>query len=325
MPARRPKPQSKNRRQLTVGEFFERYGDDLQLSLHGDEIGFDRLIREPTINRPGLALAGFFTYFAFRRIQVIGNSESSYLNSLSPGARCAHFADLCSRDIPCIVVSRGKALAPELVSIAAERGITVFQTEMISMKFINAATIRLEWDFAPTQSEHGCMVDVKGIGVLIRGESGAGKSEAVLGLLERGASLVADDVVRLRSLEGRELVGTALEVGRYHMEVRGLGIINVPAMFGASSMRMEKRLDVVVTLRPLEALDEVERVGVRKRKYDILGIKVPHVVLPVAPGRDMARLVEVAALDQKLKTFGHDSAVEFDKKLLKTLAEKRKN
>ncbi len=324
MSVKRPRAGERRRNLLTVGEFYSRYAEDLSLSIHSSESGFERIIKEPTINRPGLALAGFFTYFAFRRIQVIGNSESSYLNSLRPDQRARHFSDLCARNIPCIVVSRGKALPSELLEIAEQQGITVLKTEMISMKFINAATIRLEWDFAPTTNEHACMVDVQGIGVMVRGESGAGKSECVLGLIERGASLVADDIVRFRSVDGRELVGTSLDLGRFHMEVRGLGIINVPALFGASAMRVDKRLDLVVTLKPVEKSGDIERVGVRKRTYEILGIRVPHIVLPVAPGRDMAGLVEVAALDQKLKTFGHDSAIEFDKKLLETMAEKRK-
>ncbi len=324
MPAKRG---AANRRPetLTVGDFFGRYADALGLSLHGSEAGFDRPIKEPTINRPGLALAGFFTYFAFRRIQVIGNSESSYLKSLPPAERAGHFAALCDRNIPCIVVSRGKALPDDLLEIAQARGIAVLKTRMISMKFINAATIRLEWDFAPSTSEHGCMVDVQGIGVMVRGESGTGKSECVLGLLERGASLVADDITRLRAIEGRELIGTSPDLGRFHMEVRGLGIINVPAIFGAASMRIEKRLDLVVTLKPVGKTAGIERVGLKKKSYEILGIRVPHVELPVAAGRDMASLVEVAALDQKLKSFGHDGAVEFDKKLLKIMAEKRMN
>ena len=325
MASKRPKGAGNRREPPSVGEFFASYSNELGLSLLGSEVGFDRLIKEPTINRPGLALAGFLTYFAFRRIQVIGNSESSYLHSLRPDQRARHFGDLCGRNIPCIVVSRGKELPPELLEIAETKGITVFKTDMISMKFINAATIRLEWDFAPTTTEHGCMVDMQGIGVMVRGDSGTGKSECVLGLIERGASLVADDIVRFRALEGRELIATSMELGRYHMEVRGLGIINVPALFGASAMRVDKRLDLVVTLKSVDQTADIERVGLRKKTYDILGIRVPHIELPVAPGRDMARLVEVAALDQKLMTFGHDSAVEFDKKLLKIMAEKRKN
>jgi HPr kinase/phosphorylase len=313
----------KIRESLTVGEFFQWQGQKLGLSLVGSDVGFQRRIREPTINRPGLALAGFFTYFAFRRIQVIGNSERSYLNSLPPEGARARFRELCAREIPCIVVSRGKNLSQDLLDIAEEVGISVFQTTMISMKFINAATIRLEWDFAPTTTEHGSMVDVQGIGVLVRGESGAGKSETVLGLIERGASLVADDFVIFRAIEGRELTGSAREFGRSHMDVRGLGIINVAALYGVAAIRFEKRIDLVISLKPMEHINELERLGLKKKEYTILGMKVPHIELLVAPGRDMAHLVEVAALDQKLKTLGHDTAIEFDKKLLKFMEEQR--
>ncbi len=307
---------------LRVGELYNKHRKHLGIKLVGSDIGFDRPIREPTINRPGLALAGFYTYFAYRRIQVIGNSERSYLNSLAPEQSNKRFEELCDREIPCIVVSRGKSLSADHLSIAESREISVFQTNMISMKFINAATIRLDWDFAPTTTEHGCMVDVQGVGVMVRGDSGTGKSECVLSLIERGASLVADDTVILRSIEGRELMGHSREIGRNHMEVRGLGIINVAAIFGVAAIRLEKRLDLVITLKSLESINDLERVGLRKQEYTVMGMKVPHIELLVAPGRDMAQLVEVAALDQKLKSFGHDAAIEFNKKLLKIMDEK---
>ncbi|MEC8691729.1 MAG: HPr(Ser) kinase/phosphatase [Verrucomicrobiota bacterium] len=319
------KRSSKQKNTLSVGEFYKKNRQELGLSLQGSDVGFNRLIKEPTINRPGLVLAGFFTYFAFRRIQVIGNSEKSYLKNLPKDQRIKHFTNLCSRKIPCIVISRGYELPDDLLEIAEKHQISVLKTDMISMKFINAATIRLELEFAPVTSEYGCMVDVQGIGVMVRGDSGSGKSECVLGLIERGASLVADDIIKYRAIEGRELIGTSPVTGRFHMEVRGIGIINVPAIFGVASMRVEKRLDLVVSLKSSDKINQIERVGIRKKKYDILGIKVPHVELPVAPGRDMASLVEVAALDQKLKSFGHDSAVEFEKKLLKTISEKEIN
>ena len=319
------KRSNKQKNTLSVGEFYKKNRQELGLSLQGSDVGFNRLIKEPTINRPGLVLAGFFTYFAFRRIQVIGNSEKSYLKNLPKDQRIKHFTNLCSRKIPCIVISRGYELPDDLLEIAEKHQISVLKTDMISMKFINAATIRLELEFAPVTSEYGCMVDVQGIGVMVRGDSGSGKSECVLGLIERGASLVADDIIKYRAIEGRELIGTSPVTGRFHMEVRGIGIINVPAIFGVASMRVEKRLDLVVSLKSSDKINQIERVGICKKKYDILGIKVPHVELPVAPGRDMASLVEVAALDQKLKSFGHDSAVEFEKKLLKTISEKEIN
>lgn len=308
---------------ISVGDFFEKHREHLRMELLGEAVGMDRKIHEPSINRPGLALAGFYLYFAYKRIQVMGNSEFAYLTSLPEREQQKRFQEMCACDIPCLVVCRGRMLPAEMVRLANETGVCVFRTTMDTMRFVNACTLWLDWEFAPTTSEHGCMVDVKGIGVLIRGESGAGKSEAVLGLLERGASLVADDVVHFRAPEGRELVGTASELGRFHMEVRGIGIVNVPLLFGVASMRVEKRLDLVVNLKPLADFANVDRLGLETRYFRILDIDVPLVEIPVGPGRDTARLVETAALEQKLRSFGHHSAVEFNRKLLKMMEEKR--
>jgi HPr kinase/phosphorylase len=190
------------------------------------------------------------------------------------------------------------------------------------MKFINAATIALEVDFSPTVTEFGSMVDVLGVGVLIRGESGIGKSETVLQLIERGYSLVADDVTRITSLEARELIATAPELTRYHMEVRGIGIINVVSIFGIGAIRVENRLDLVVTLKDWNEMEEVDRTGLDRELYEILDIKVPHITIPVRPGRDLARLIEVAAMDQKLKGLGSNAALEFNTKLLNLMETK---
>jgi HPr kinase/phosphorylase len=219
-------------------------------------------------------------------------------------------------------MSRGFRLAPELLAVTEAAKIAVFRTPMITMKFINAATIALEVDFSPTVTEFGSMVDILGVGVLIRGASGIGKSECVLGLIERGYSLVSDDVTRITSLEGRELMATAPELTRNHMEVRGIGIINVANIFGIGSIRVEKRLDLVVTLKDWHELEEVERIGLDQEFYEILGMQVPHVTIPVKPGRDIARLIEVAAMDQKLKGLGQNSAVEFNTKLLNLMQPK---
>lgn len=310
---------------LEVGGFFNRHSKELSMTLAGSRAGFDRQILEPTINRPGLALSGFYKYFALHRIQVIGLAERSYLKHLSADNARKRFQDLCRQNIPCIIVSRGEDLPGDLLDIANEADVSVFQTSMVTMNYINAATVRLDWEFAPSITEHGCMVDVMGIGILIRGDSGTGKSETVLALLRRGASLVADDMVRLRNIEDRELIATAPELGRSYMEVRGLGIINVSALFGVGTFRTEKRLDLIVTLRRESEIDEMERIGLDRESIDILGMDIPHIELPVAPGRDMAQLIEVAALDQKLKALGHDSAVEFNKKLLKRMRDQRKS
>jgi HPr kinase/phosphorylase len=308
---------------LTVGEFYTRHSEALQMKLLGPSLGFDRRIREPTINRPGLALSGFFSYFADRRIQVLGSAELSYLRSLPELEAQTRCQALCARHIPCLVVSRGTKPPLALLEAAETAGIAVFRTPMVTMKFINAATLALEFDFAPLKSEYGSMMDIMGVGTLIRGSSGIGKSECVLGLIERGHSLVSDDMTRFRALEGKELVGTSPDLTRHHMEVRGLGVINVMSIFGIGSVRLEKRLDLIVTLKDWQELEEVDRIGLDQEYYEILDILIPHVTIPVRTGRDLARLVEVAALDQKLKSMGQNSAMEFNQRLLNLMQKKK--
>src|SRR6202165_820571 len=316
--------QRKNVPVVTVDSFYNAHAEKLHLKLEGKRVGFHRKIREPTINRPGLALSGFYSYFADKRVQVLGAAENTYLKSLKPNVRIKRFRGLCAQKIPCIVVSRGAHLDPELLAVAAKETIAVFRTPMITMKFINAATIALEVDFSPTVTEFGSMVDILGIGVLIRGASGIGKSETALGLIERGYSLVADDVTRITSLEGRELMATAPDLTRNHMEVRGIGIINVASVFGIGAIRIEKRLDLVVTLKDWQDLEEVDRIGLDREYYEILKLQVPYVTIPVRPGRDIARLIEVAAMDQKLKGLGQNSAIEFNTKLLNIMEPKER-
>ena len=307
---------------VTVESFYKAHAEKLHLKLEGKEVGFHRKIREPTINRPGLALSGFYNYFAEKRVQVLGAAEQSYLQSLTRRQRILRFRGLCAKKIPCLVTSRGAHLDPELLAVAEEEQVAVFRTPLVTMRFINAATIAMEVDFSPTVTEFGSMVDILGVGVMIRGQSGIGKSECVLGLIERGYSLVADDVTRIKSFEGRELMATAPDLTRYHMEVRGIGIINVASIFGIGSIRIEKRLDMVVTLKDWQDLEEVDRIGLDQEFYEILKLKVPHVTIPVRPGRDIARLIEVAAMDQKLKGLGRNSAVEFNDKLLNLMETK---
>lgn len=301
---------------ITVGQFYANHAEFLGLRLEGLSLGMNRAIREPTINRPGLALAGFYSYFPSRRIQVIGNSELSYLRSLKTSIQVERCKQLFSRKVPCLVVARDANIPPHLLQQAAEYETPIFRTPIITMKFINAATIALELEFSPTASEYGSMVDVQGIGVLIRGASGVGKSECVLGLIERGYSLVSDDITKIKVIENRELVGMSAELTRFHMEVRGIGIINVASIFGVGSVRPEKRLDLVVTLIDWHEVDDVDRLGIDRDYYEILGIRVPHVTVPVKTGRDLGRLVEVAAMDQKLKSMGHNTALEFNQRLL---------
>jgi HPr kinase/phosphorylase len=306
---------------ITVRQFFDHDKDALKLKLIGSDAGMERKIAEPSTNRPGLVLAGFQRYFAYKRVQVMGNSELSYLESLPPAVRVERFASMCDTEIPCIVIARGRIVPEELVKAANAKGICVFQTSMVTMKFINLATLRLDWAFSPTTTMHGCMVDVQGIGLLITGKSGIGKSESVIGLLQRGASLVADDAVRLRLNEEREIIGTAPEITRSMIEVRGLGLLNVARLFGVGSVRLSKRLDLIIHLVADARPEDIERVGAEIAYEDVLGLPVARIDIPVEKGRDVAGLIAIAALHHKLRAFGYDSAGDFNQRLLKKMTD----
>ncbi len=307
---------------ITVEDFFKRHEQTLDLRLLAGKDGLDRKIGEGTVNRPGLALAGFFKYFADKRIQVFGSAETNYMLSLSKRLQRARIQNLFRRSIPCMIF--GRSLNPSKIFLeeAEKHGIPVFKCPMVTMRLVNRMTIFLEADFAPSAQEHGSMVDILGIGVLVRGSSGIGKSECVLSLLERGYSLVADDLTRIRLVNSCDLVCTSPEISRNHIEVRGIGIVNVASMFGIGAIRSEKILNIVVTLMDWDKLENVDRIGIDRQYYEILGVKVPHVTIPVRPGRDLARLVEVAALDQKLKDMGQNTALEFNQRLIQNLQKK---
>ena len=308
------------RQNVTVGQFFKEHGDTLEMKLLAGEDGLDRTIREPTVNRPGLALSGFTRYFAYKRMQVMGHAEVFYLREQSKERRESRYAYLFAYKIPCVVFSRSLKPDKEFLAAAAQVGVPIFQTPLVTMKFINKATIDLEMKFAPRTSEHGCMVDILGIGVIIRGESGIGKSEAVLALIERGYSLVADDVVKAVLVDGRQVLCTSSELTRDHMEVRGIGIINVAQMFGVRAIRKEKSLDLIVLLKAWDDVKDVDRLGMETEYVKILDMDIPHVVIPVRPGRDIARLIEVAAFSVKLRKSGYNAAEELNNRILAQMA-----
>lgn len=301
---------------VTVERFYTSHHSSLGLALVAGARGLKRVIREPTVNRPGLVLTGFTQYFASKRVQVLGSAENAFLRSLPEAQRRRRYERLFSYRVPCFVFSR--SLEPDRVFLKAaeEADVPVFKTPLITMRFINLATLALEMMFAPRDTELGSMVDILGVGVIIRGESGIGKSECVLALIERGYSLVSDDVTRVTLVDGREVVGTSAELTRNHMEVRGIGIINVAAMFGVRSIRAEKRVDLVLTLRAWNEVQDVDRLGMEEDTVKVLGVPIPHIVIPVRPGRDLARLVEVAAFQAKLRAAGYNPAKELDERLI---------
>jgi HPr kinase/phosphorylase len=301
---------------VTVERFYTENASSLQLKLVAGASGLKRIIREPTVNRPGLALAGFTKYFASKRVQVIGNAESHFLKSLPPEKRLARYGMLFSHKIPCLVFCRGFGPDPLFLKAAEDADVPIFSSPLITMKFINLATLSLEMMFAPRGTEMGSMVDILGVGVIIRGESGIGKSECVLALIERGYSLVSDDITKVTLLDGRQVIGTSAEITRNHMEVRGIGIVNVAAMFGVRSIRREKQVDLVVMLKFWDEVPDVDRLGMEEEHVEILGIQLPMITIPVRPGRDLARLIEVAAFQTKLKASGYNPANELNQRLI---------
>jgi HPr kinase/phosphorylase len=309
---------------ITVERFYTENTSAFQLRLTAGAGGLKRDIPEPTVNRPGLVLTGFTKYFAHKRVQAIGNAEAYYLKSLSPAERAERYDLFFSHRLPCVVFSRNLKPDKVFLKTAEATNTPVFLCPFITMKFINLATLALELMFAPRGTELGSMVDILGVGVLIRGESGIGKSECVLALIERGYSLVADDVTKVTLVDGRDVVGTSSGLTRDHMEIRGIGIINVAAMFGVKSIRKEKRVDLVVTLKQWENVTDVDRVGMEQEYEKILGVDVPHITIPVRPGRDLARLIEVAAFQTKLKMSGYNAAKELNDRLVAQMAASHK-
>jgi HPr kinase/phosphorylase len=301
---------------ITVAHFFETYRTKLKMELMLGDTGLHRMIREGSINRPALALTGFFKYFANKRIQVLGAAEMTYLKTLTQSRQIEIINEMADRQIPCLVLTRNFNPTAAMLTVAGERNLPIFRTPLITMNFVNLATLCIDNEFAPSVTEHATTLDIRGIGVMLRGTSGVGKSECALALIERGHSLVADDLTVIKLLDERELMATSRPLNRGYMECRGIGIINVAEMFGVKSIRIEKRIDLVVSL--FEWTPDVieERTGLEENFYEILGLKIPHSILYVRPGRDMARLVEVAALTQALKKMGHDPAKDFNDRLI---------
>lgn len=301
---------------VTVENFYTQHSGQLHLRLIAGASGLKRVIRESTVNRPGLALTGFTKYFAMKRVQVFGYAEHYYLRSIPKENRVARYASFFHYTIPCVVFSRDLKPDKEFLRAAEKANVPVFQTSLITMKFINAATIALDSMFAPRDTEMGSMVDILGVGVIIKGESGIGKSESVLALVERGYSLVSDDVTLVTLVDGRRVMGTSKELTRNLMEVRGIGIVDVASMFGVKSIRKDKRVDLVVSLKAWDAAMDVDRLGLEQQFTKILGIDIPHMIIPVRPGRDLARLVEVAAFHTKLRMSGLNPAKELNERLV---------
>lgn len=309
----------------TVEDFLKAAKERLELDLVAGASGLSRRIEESAINRPGLALTGFFQYFAPRRIQTLGHAEMAYLASLKEEERRERLKQIFMRHIPCVVVTRRHRILPELMELAEEFKTCVLRTPLITKHFVNGSTVIMGNLLAPHMVLQGTMVEILGVGVLLVGKPGVGKSETALALIKKGHCLVSDDVTSLRVDSEGAVIGSPVGVIRYHMEIRGLGIIHVPSLFGVASVRNEKQLDLVINLCSPELITAEDRSGQMALKRNILGVEIPSIEIPVAPGRDVANIVEVAALDQMLKRLGHDAAKELDEKLISVLAKDNKS
>ena len=295
---------------VAVRELLQHGGEDLALKLVAGRAGLDRTIHLSRVQRPGLALTGFTDYLRYGRVQIIGSSEINYLRTLPPRERTSILARLARSRVTCFVVTKGLTPPPELRSEAEARGVPVLATALESTRFIKQLSAFLDERLAERIHLHSVLMDVFGLGVLIVGESGIGKSECALDLIDRGHRLVSDDVVEIKRMADA-LVGASPDLTRYHMELRGLGVINIKDLYGVSSVRLSKKMELVVSLERWEAGREYDRLGLREDRYPILGADLPLVRMPVAPGRNLAILVEVAARNQLLKTRGYDAARRF--------------
>jgi HPr kinase/phosphorylase len=292
----------------------------LQLELLAGEEGLDRIIYEPSLNRPALAITGYYKNFASKRIQLFGAGEMAYLRDLTEERGEEVLEKMVELDIPCMIISRNLEPTESMLVIAKKHKVALIRTKMKSKEFSSEVLVRLGRLFSPRTAVHGTLIDINGIGTLIRGDSGIGKSECALGLIDHGHSLVADDHVNCVKVNDHIILGRGNDLNRGYMECRGIGIINVAELFGIRRVRVEKSIDIVVTFIEWKPGVVEERTGLEINYFDILGVDIPHFVIPVRPGRDMARLVEVAAMVQALRQMGHDGAKAFNDRLIAHMA-----
>jgi len=309
---------------LSISELLSETEAGLDLELLAGKRGLSRFVQVPRIQKPGLALAGYTKNLHPDRIQVLGATELSYLSELiqrdSEKAE-DHIAQLCALDICCFIITKGLAPPENLLREVESHNIPLLRSHHQSSTFISLLTQYLEERLLAQTSVHGVLVDVLGIGVLLLGKSGIGKSECALDLVIRGHRLVSDDVVKVRLKLPAVLFGEGSDLLHYHMEVRGLGIINIKHLFGVAAIRERKKIDLVIELVEWQDGHEYDRLGLEQSTYELLGVKLPLQILPVRQGRNITTLVEVAARNQLLKEMGYHSAIEFEERLEQRMAE----
>jgi HPr kinase/phosphorylase len=311
---------------ITVSYLIERLQERVHINLvscAAEDCSDHRYVREADLHRPGLALAGYVKLFTFQRIQIIGNTESQYIEHLSKDKQIESFKNITQFEIPVIFLTDGNTLPDYLLKLADEAGIPVYTTPYETTRFMFLLRDFLDDQFALQTMVHGAMVDVYGIGILIVGKSGIGKSEVALDLVERGHRLVADDVVMLTK-KSSVLMASATKMSKHFMEIRGLGIVDVMSMFGIRSVRYQKRLEVVMELTLWDDTAEVNRTGLDHDAVNILDTEIPYIKLPITPGKNITVIAEVIAMNHLLKHYGYDAAKAFQKRIQSSIAEKTK-
>ena len=307
---------------LLVQELEQNRQHHLELTLMTGRNGLKKKITHSQVQKMGLALTGFVQFINPERLQIIGNTEMAYFKTLTPEMQEKVIQQICSLPLSCLVITRGLEIPEFLLREADGKGIPVFRTNLRSFDFIERITKYLEEKLSSTSSLHGVLMDVFGVGVLILGKSGIGKSECALDLILRGHRLVADDMVHIQKRSPSSVIGSGFEVIQHHMEIRGLGIINIRSLFGVEAIREKKKIELVLELMEWDTHREYDRLGFEEEKFSILDIELPMLRIPVTPARNLTTIIEVAVRNHLLKVMGYDSALEFEKKLLRKMEER---
>ncbi|MDD3523246.1 MAG: HPr(Ser) kinase/phosphatase [Candidatus Cloacimonetes bacterium] len=308
-------------KEITVREFFDAKKKDLALSLVTEPETLSKKINSPHVNRPGLALAGYLEVFAAERIQVFGETEVRFLQSLKEEDLVVRIRDMFKTDIPCIIITKGLTMPPVVEYLANDLNIALLSSRLSTINLIQHLSRYLQDIFALEKTIHATLVDVFGLGILLTGKSGIGKSECALDLVHRGHSLVGDDLITLRYLDDQLFGRPGREFGHF-MEIRGVGFVNVERMFGIERTRRQKTIDLQIELMPWQENMDYERIGLSNSYAEHLGVKIPIIYLPVSPGKNVSVIVEVAAMNMILKGVGYDAAEDFNRKVHEEIRKK---
>lgn len=290
-----------------------------RLDLVSGEKGIHRPIQTSDLSRPGIEMAGFFTYYPADRVQLLGKTEITFFNTLTAEQKKERMEALCTDETPCIIVTRGQEVPPELLLASQQSNVPLLCSTQKTTRLASRLTNYLESKLAPTTAIHGVLVDIYGVGVLIMGSSGVGKSETALELVKRGHRLVADDSVEIRQEDEDTLVGSSPELIEHLLEIRGLGIINVMTLFGAGAVRNHKRISLAIHLELWDQKKNYDRLGLDEEKMKIIDTEITKITLPVRPGRNLAVIIEVAAMNFRLKRMGVNAAQQFSERLMNAI------